>query len=67
MHSQHCRRLQTKSETLNFSFIPNTIKDWDLLPPDVFTKIQTADEPAYTFSDIVRGSHLSKSLDARAV
>ena len=58
MHSQHFLRLQTKTDTLKYSFIPNTIKDWNLLPPDIFTKIQTAEEPAKTFSEIVRGVQL---------
>lgn len=46
------------------------IKDWNLLPPDIFIKIRTAEEPAKTYSEIVhvvRGPHLSKLLDVCAV
>ena len=52
MHSQHYLRLPAKTDILKFSFLPNTVKDWNLLPPDIINKIQSAEEPAKSFADI---------------
>jgi hypothetical protein len=55
MHSQHYLRLPAKTDILKFSFFPNTVKDWNLLPPDIINKIQSAEEPAKSFAGVVRG------------
>jgi hypothetical protein len=66
MHSQHYLRLPSKTDILKFSFLPNTVKDWNLLPPDIINKIQSAEEPAISFADIV-GGPVYVNLDARAM
>ena len=51
MHSQHYLRLPVKTDILKFSFLPNTVKDWNLLPQDIrpplkifqFTQIRPTD------------------------
>jgi len=42
-------------QTLFFSFLPNTVKDWNNLPPDLFTKVELSSNPIITFANIVRG------------
>ena len=55
MYSQHYLRLPAKTDILKFSFLPNTAKDWTLLPQDIINKIQSAEDSAKSFADIVRG------------
>jgi len=42
MHNEHFNRISTRTNVLKFSFIPNTICDWNSLPPDLIRKYQTA-------------------------
>ena len=56
MLSQHYLRLPAKTDILKFSFLPNTVKDWNLLSPDFINKIQSAEEPAKSFADIAKGN-----------
>ena len=53
---KHYLRLPAKTDILKFSFLLNTVKDWNLLPQDIINKIQSAEEPAKLFADIVRGA-----------
>ena len=56
IYSQHYLRLPAKTDILKLSFLPNTVKDWNLSPQDIINKIQSAEEPAISFADIVRGA-----------
>jgi hypothetical protein len=69
MHSQHYLRLPAKTDILKFSFLSNTVKDWNLLPQDIINKIQSAEEPDKSFADIVRGpsNTMYANLDAGAM
>ena len=51
---KHYLRLPAKTDILKFSFLPNTFKDLNLLLQDIINKIQSAEEPAKLFADIVR-------------
>jgi hypothetical protein len=52
MHIQHYLRLPAKTDILKLSFLPNTVKDWNLLLQDIINKIQSVK----SFTDIVRGA-----------
>ena len=41
-----------KTNILKFSFLLNTVKDWNLLPENIINKILSAEEPAKSFADI---------------
>jgi hypothetical protein len=51
---KHYLRLPAKTDILKFSFLLNTFKDLNLLPQDIINKIQSAEEPAKLFADVVR-------------
>jgi hypothetical protein len=46
MHSQHYLRLPAKTDILKFSFLLNTVKDWNLLPQDIINKVESTEDPA---------------------
>jgi hypothetical protein len=60
IYSQHYLILPAKTDILKFSFLPNTVKDWNLLPNDIINKIQSVEEPAKSFADIVKGPVICK-------
>jgi hypothetical protein len=53
---KHYLRLPAKTDILKFSFLPNTFKDLNLLLQDIINKIQSVEEPAKLFADIVWGA-----------
>ena len=56
MHQHHFLRIPANTDSLKFSFLPNTIKDWNSLPPDLFNKVDGSSDPIKTFSEIIRGA-----------
>jgi hypothetical protein len=50
---KHYLRLPAKTDILKFSFLLNTFKDLNLLPQDIINKIQSAEEPAKLFADVL--------------
>ena len=54
MHRHHFLRPQTRTDSLIFSFIPNTIKDWNSLSPVIFNKIESSSDQVKSFAVIVR-------------
>ena len=61
MHNEHFNRILARTDVLKFSFIPNTICDWDSLPPDLIHKYQTAtNDPVSVFIHQIRGGTKSE-------
>ena len=48
-------QISTNSDTGKFSFIPNTIKDWNSVPSATISHINAAANPVKSFAAIVRG------------
>ncbi|KAL3883259.1 hypothetical protein ACJMK2_029542 [Sinanodonta woodiana] len=65
MHSQHFMRIPAKTDTFKYSFMQNTIKDWNSLSSAIINTTSAAKEPAKTFADLVKGP--INQIDARAV
>ena len=55
MHSEHFINLHSRTDTLKASFIPNTVKEWNLLPSEVIEKSKAARSPVESFAAIVKG------------
>ena len=55
MHSKHFITIQAKNETLKFSFLPNAVKDLNLLPPEVINESEAAKSPVKTFASVLKG------------
>ena len=55
MHSEHFIQLQPNKEVYRHSFMTKTVKDWDELSPDVFSRMQVSEDPVKTFAAVVRG------------
>ena len=55
MHQEHLNRIYARTDILKYSFLPKTITDWNSLPPDIFSKVQSAQDPVTTFSKIIKG------------
>ena len=55
MHSEHFINLPSRTDTLKSSFLPNTIRDWNLLPSEVIEKSKASKSPVATFASIVKG------------
>ena len=55
MHEQPYRQLATSCDTYKSSFMPNTIRDWNSLPPATIFKMSSATDPVKSFASIVRG------------
>ena len=58
MHDQPFRQISTNCDTYKFSFIPNTIKDWNSIPSATINHIQAAANPVKSFAAIVRGGKI---------
>ena len=58
MHDQPFRQISTNCDTYKFSFIPNTIKDWNSIPSATISHIQAAANPVKSFAAIVRGGKI---------
>ena len=44
MHKEHLNKIYAILNTLKLRFLPNTITDSNLLPPNIFSKVETTDE-----------------------
>ena len=55
MHSEHFITIQARTDTLKFSFLPNTVKDWNLLPPEVINESKAAKSPVKSFASVLKG------------
>ena len=55
MHSEHYINIAARTETLKASFMPNTVKDWNLLPSEVIQKIKAARSPVESLAAILKG------------
>ena len=55
MHSEHFITIHARTDTLKFSFLPNTVKDWNLLPPEVINESKTAKSPVKSFASVLKG------------
>ena len=55
MHSKHFINIAARTETLKASFMPNTVKDWNLLPSEVIQKIKAARSPVESLAAILKG------------
>ena len=58
MHSEHFINIQCRTDTLKASFIPNTVKEWNLLPSEVINKSKAARSPVESFAAIVKGGNM---------
>ena len=54
MHSEHFITIHARTDTLKFSFLPNTVKDWNLLPPEVINESKTAKSPVKSFVPVLK-------------
>ena len=54
MHSEHFVTIQARTDTLKFSFLPNTVKDWNLLPPEVINESKAAKSPVKSFVSVLK-------------
>ena len=54
MHSEHYIPIFGKSNAYKYSFIPETVRDWNKLPQEVFTRMESAEHPIRTFSAVVK-------------
>ena len=55
MHQEYYINIPSRTETLKSSFLPNTIRDWNLLPSEVIEKSKASNSPVVTFASIVKG------------
>ena len=55
IHSQYHTRPGTSGDTFKNSFMPMTLRDWNLLPHEVINKTEASENPAKTFAEIVKG------------
>lgn len=55
MHSSHFKIIYARTDIMKYSFIPNTIKDWNNLTPKVITSVMEAGDLAEKYSDVIRG------------
>ena len=60
MHEHHYLRPRTKTDTLKYSFMPNTIKDWNSLPGKTINTALESSDPVKSFVEIVRGGSCPK-------
>ena len=54
MHSEHFIPIGGNTNAYKFSFIPNSVYDWNEVPQEVFTRMQSAEYPIRTFAAVVR-------------
>ena len=54
MHQEHFINISTRTDTLKASFLPNTVRDWNLLPSVVISKIKAAKSPVESFAAILK-------------
>ena len=54
MHSEHFIQIGGNTDAFKFSFIPNTVNDWNEVPQEVFTRMQSAEYPIRTFAAVVK-------------
>ena len=58
MHSEHFINIPARTDILKSSFMPSTVKDWNLLPPDVIEKSRAAKSPVKSFAAVVKSGSL---------
>jgi hypothetical protein len=56
-HNQQFYIPYDRTDTLKYSFIPNTVRDWNTLDPTILEK-STNPETLTTFTDLIRSSRL---------
>jgi non-homologous end joining protein Ku len=55
IHKHHYVRPRTKTDKLQYSFLPNTIMDWNSLPGKTINTALESQDPVKSFAEIVRG------------
>ena len=62
MYSEHFIPIGYNTDTFKFSVIPNTVNDWNEVPPEVFTIMQSFEYPIRTFAAVVKRArgHVAK-------
>ena len=55
MHSEHFVNIPARTDILKSSFLPCTVKDFNLLPPEVIEKSRAAKSPVKSFAAVVKG------------
>ena len=58
MHSEHFVNIPARTDILKSSFLPCTVKDFNLLPPEVIEKSRAAKSPVKSFAAVVKGGSL---------
>ena len=53
-HPYPFRQLHTRSDVYKYSFVPNTIRDWNALPSLAFNDLTIAPEQLERFTNYVR-------------
>ena len=54
-HQMPFRTIRTNTDAHKFSFMPNTIVDWNALPAKTITAMKSAADPIKSFAAAVRG------------
>ena len=55
MHNQHFMVPFARTNVHKNSFMPKTTRDWNHLPSDIISRMESSDNPPKTFSEIVKG------------
>ena len=56
-HPHSFRQLHTRSDVYKYSFVPNTIRDWNALPSLAFNDLTIAPEQLERFTNYVRNTN----------
>ena len=54
MHAEHFINIPARTDTLKASFIPNTVRDWNLIPSEIINKSKAAKAPVESFAAAVK-------------
>ena len=53
-HSESFKIISAKTDVYKYSFLPNTVKDWNSLPPDLISNSKSAKNPVEFFNQHLR-------------
>ena len=56
MHAEHFTNIPARTDTLKASFIPNTVRDWNLIPSEIINKYKAAKAPVESFAVCFTGN-----------
>lgn len=57
-HNQQFYIPHARTDALKYSFIPNTIRDWNTINPSILDTASNSQDAAATFSDLIRSNRL---------